>query len=161
VGRLSAPLLKVFRGEAAIILTSKTPAPVLTLLAKTDDEAATRRTLAQLPATVRKSFATAVWDGKVAVSTDPSGIAAVKAGGRHLADTDNFKKTVGNHPDRVSSLLFLDFSRLLTLGEATGLSDSSAYRAAKADLEQVRAIGAATSGNDSESTAEIALLLTP
>jgi hypothetical protein len=161
VGRLSKPLLQVFRGESAIVLTAKAPAPVLTLLARTDDEAATRRTLAELPAAVRKSFATAVWDGKVAVSTDPSGIQAMKAGGKHLADTANFTKTVGNHPDRVSSLLFLDFSRLLTLGEATGLSDSSAYRAAKADLQRVRAIGAATSGNDSESTAEIALLLTP
>jgi hypothetical protein len=60
----------------------------------------------------------------------------------------------------VSSLLFLDFSRLLTLGEATGLGNSTAYRAAKADLQKVRAIGAATSGNDSESTAEISLLLT-
>ena len=61
----------------------------------------------------------------------------------------------------MSSLLFLDFSRLLTLGEQTGLEASRAYQAAKADLEKVRAIGAHTSGNDSESTAEIALLLTP
>jgi hypothetical protein len=160
VGQLSAPLLKVFPGEAAIILTSKTPAPVLTILAETKDEAAARKTLAGLPSAVHKSFSTAVWDGKVAVSTDPSGIAAVKAGGQHLGDTANWKKAVGNHPESVSSLLFLDFSRLLTLGEATGLSDSSAYRAAKADLQRVRAIGAATSGNDSESTAEISLLLT-
>jgi hypothetical protein len=160
VGSLSAPLLKVFPGEAAIILTEKTPAPVLTILARTSDENATRQALARLPAAVRRAFATAVWDGKVAVSTDPSGIAAVRAGGRHLADTANFTKSVGNHPDAVSSLLFLDFSRLLGLAEATGLGSSSAYKAAKADLQKVRAIGAATSGNDSESTAEITLLLT-
>jgi hypothetical protein len=49
----------------------------------------------------------------------------------------------------------------LTLGEATGLSGSTAFQAAKADLEKVRAIGASTSGNDSESTAEISLLVTP
>jgi hypothetical protein len=159
VGQLNAPLLKIFPGEAAIILTSRTPAPVLTLLAATKDEGETRRALAQLPAAVRKSFSTAVWDGKVAVSTDASGIAAVRDG-KHLADTQNWEKTVGNHPESVSSLLFLNFSRLLTLGEATGLSDSSAYRAAKADLHKVRAIGAATSGNSSESTAEISLLLT-
>lgn len=160
VGSLSAPLLKVFPGEAAIVLTEKTPAPVLTILAKTGDEAATRRALSGLPAAVRKAFATAVWDGKVAVSTDPSGIAAVRANGKHLADTANFTKSVGNHPVAVSSLLFLDFSRLLGLAEATGLGTSSAYKAAKADLQEVRAIGAATSGNDSESTAEITLLLT-
>ena len=66
---------------------------------------------------------------------------------------------VGNHPDRVSSLIFLDFSRLLTLGEQTGLGSSPAYQAAKGDLDKVRAIGAHTSGNDSESTAEISLLI--
>jgi hypothetical protein len=160
VGSLSAPLLKVFPGEAAIVLTEKTPAPVLTILARTSDEAATRKALSGLPAAVRRAFATAVWDGKVAVSTDPSGIAAVRAGGKHLGDTANFTKAVGNHPDAVSSLLFLDFSRLLGLAEATGLGDSSAYKAAKADLQRVGAIGASTSGNDSESTAEITLLLT-
>lgn len=160
VGSLSAPLLKVFPGEAAIVLTEKTPAPVLTILARTKDEAATRRALAGLPAAVRRAFATAVWDGKVAVSTDPSGIADVRAGGKHLGDTANFTKSVGNHPDVVSSLLFLDFSRLLGLAEATGLGSSSAYKAAKADLQKVSAIGASTSGNDSESTAEITLLLT-
>jgi hypothetical protein len=160
VGSLTGPLLKVFPGEAAIVLTEKTPAPVLTILARTSDEAATRKALAGLPAAVRRAFSTAVWDGKVAVSTDPSGIAAVRAGGKHLADTANFTKAVGNHPDAVSSLLFLDFSRLLGLAEATGLGDSSAYKAAKADLQRVGAIGASTSGNDSESTAEITLLLT-
>jgi hypothetical protein len=160
VGSLSQPLLKVFPGEAAIVLTEKTPAPVLTILARTTDAAATRRALAALPAAVRRAFSTAVWDGKVAVSTDPSGIAAMRAGGKHLGDTANFTKSVGNHPDAVSSLLFLDFSRLLTLAEATGLGGSSAYKAARADLRHVRAIGAATSGNDSESTAEITLLLT-
>ncbi|HWH93926.1 MAG TPA: hypothetical protein VNT03_08690 [Baekduia sp.] len=161
VRQLSRPLLKVFPGEAAIILTSKTPAPVLTVLARTGDEGATRKALGALPSAVRKRFSTDVWDGKVAVSTDASGITAVKAAGKHLADTENWSKAVGNHPESVSSLLFLDFSRLLTLGEATGLRDASAYRAAKADLQRVRAIGAATSGNDSESTAEISVLTTP
>jgi hypothetical protein len=160
-GALDKPLLKVFPGEAAIILTSSAPAPVLTLLAATEDEAAARKALADLPAAVRKTLSTAVWDGKVAVATDAKGIAAVKAGGKHLTDTANWQKTVGNHPESVSSLLFLNFNRLLELGEATGLSDSSAYRAAKADLQKVRAIGASTSGNDSESTAEISLLVTP
>jgi hypothetical protein len=160
-GSLDEPLLKVFPGEVAVILTSSTPAPVLTLLAATKDEAATRKALAGLPAAVRATLATEVWDGKVAVATDAKGIAAVKGGGKRLVDTANWQKTVGNHPESVSSLLFLDFTRLLKLGEATGLSDSSAYRAAKADLQKVRAIGATTSGNSSESTAEISLLLTP
>jgi hypothetical protein len=161
VGSLGKPLSKVFPGEVAIILTAATPAPVLTLLAATKDEAGARAALAGLPAAVRKALTSAVWDGKVAVSTDPKGIAAVKGGGKHLTDLPNWQKSVGNHPELVSSLLFLDFSRLLTLGEQTGLSTSSAFRSAKADLQKVRAIGASTSGSTSESTAEISLLLTP
>jgi hypothetical protein len=160
VTQLADPLKKVFPGEAAIVLTSAAPAPVLTIMGHAKDEAATRRTLAALPAAVRRSFATAVWDGKVAVSTDPKGIAAVRADGEHLPDGGQWSKTVGNHPESVSSLLFLNFSRLLTLGEQTGLAQSKAYQAAKADLSQVRAVGAYTSGSDSESTAEISLLIT-
>jgi hypothetical protein len=159
VGKLDRPLRKVFPGEAAIVLTSAAPAPVLTILAHADDESATRAALASLPAAVRKSFATAVWDRKVAVSTDPKGIEAMKAGGEHLTETGQWSKALGNHPESVSSVLFLDFSRLLTLGEQTGLGQSSAYQAAKGDLSKVRAIGAHTSGNDSESTAEIFLLI--
>jgi hypothetical protein len=160
VGSIDSDLLKLFSGEAAIVLTPATPAPVLTLLARTKDEAATRRGLAKLPAPLRKAFSMAVFDGKVAVSTSPAGIRAVQAKGPHLSDTVQWRKSVGNHPDLVSSLLFLDFKRLLQLGEQTGLSASSAYQAAKGDLQKVGAIGAHTSGNDSESTAEISLLIT-
>jgi hypothetical protein len=160
-GSLDGPLLKAFPGEAAVVLTEATPAPILTVVAHAKDPAAARKALGALPASVRKTLSSAVFDGKVAVSTDPKGIAAVRAKGRRLADTANFRKAVGNHPNALSSLLFLDFTRLLTLGEATGLGDSSAYQAAKDDLTRVRAIGASTTGNDSESTAEISLLVTP
>lgn len=159
-GSLDGPLLKAFPGEAAVILTEATPAPILTILAHAKDEAAANKALAGLPAAVRKTLSTAVWDGKVAVSTSPKGIAAVKGGGKRLTDTENWRKAVGNHPDLLSSLLFLNFTRLLKLGEATGLGDSSAYQAARADLQKVQAIGASTTGNDSESTAEISLLVT-
>jgi hypothetical protein len=161
VGSLDEPLQKIFPGEVAIILTAATPAPVLTLLGAAKDEARVRQELAALPAAVRKRLSSAVWDGKVAVATDPKGPAAVKRGGKHLTDLANWQLSVGNHPDLLSSLLFLDFSRLLTLGEETGLSASSAYRSAKADLQKVRAIGANASGTSSESTAEISLLIKP
>jgi hypothetical protein len=134
---------------------------VLTLLARTKDEAATRRALARLPKGLRTAFKTDVFDGKVAVSTSAAGLRAVKGGGEHLGDTDQWSKAVGNHPESVSSLLLLDFTKLLQLGEQTGLRDVPAYRAARADLQKVRAIGAHTSGTASESTAEISLLFTP
>jgi hypothetical protein len=154
---IDANVLKLFSDETAVILLPSTPAPVLALLARTKDEAASRRTLAKLP----KGFSTAVFDGKVVVSTSPKGVAALKAKSPRLDGTDQWRKAVGDHPDSVSSLLFLDFSRLLTLGEQTGLGSSSAFQGAKADLEKVQAVGAGTSGNDSESNAEISLLITP
>jgi hypothetical protein len=159
-GSLDEPLLKVFPGEAAVVLQESTPAPILTILANTKDPAGAQKALDGLPAAVRKTLSSAVWDGKVAVSTSPKGIAAVKAKRQRLTDTENWRKTVGNHADSLSSLLFLDFTRLLKLGEATGLGDSSAYQAAKDDLGKVQAVGASTIGNDSESTAEISLLIT-
>jgi hypothetical protein len=156
---LDPALLKVFRGEAAVILTPHAPAPILTLLARTGDEAATRRALGHLPAGLRRQLTTAVFDGKVAVSTSEEGIRAVRDDGQRLVDTDQWRKAAGDHPDVVSSLVFLDFSRLLTLAEQTGLDESPSYRSAKADLAKVQAIGAHTSGNPTESTAEISLLI--
>ena len=47
-GGLDRDLLGLFDGEVALVVQSQTPAPVLSLLAKTDDEAATRRTLDRL-----------------------------------------------------------------------------------------------------------------
>ncbi|WP_445151090.1 hypothetical protein [Baekduia sp. Peel2402] len=159
-GSLNGPLLKAFPGEAAVVLTEATPAPILTIIANAKDPAAAQKALDGLPASVRKTLSSAIFDGKVAVSTSPKGIAAVKAKGQRLTDTANWRKAVGNHPDLLGSLLFLDFTRLLKLGEATGLGDSSAYKAARGDLTRVQAIGASTTGNDSESTAEISLLVT-
>jgi hypothetical protein len=159
VGDIDPNLLKLFQGESAIVLLPAAPAPVLALVARTSDEAATRQALAKLPAALRRAFKTAVFDGKVVVATSQAGIDAIRDPGTRLTDTDQWRKAVGDHPDRVSSLVFLDFSRLLQLGEQTGLGDSRAYQAYKRDLQQVRAIGAHTSGSGSESTAEISLLL--
>jgi hypothetical protein len=160
-GSLDGPLLKAFPGEAAVVLSESAPAPILTIIAHAKDPVAAQKAIDGLPASVRKTLSSAVFDGKVAVSTDPKGIAAVRAKGKRLTDTENWRKAVGNHPDLLGSLLFLNFTRLLKLGEATGLGDSSAYKAARADLTRVQAIGASTTGNDSESTAEISLLVTP
>jgi hypothetical protein len=57
----------------------------------------------------------------------------------------------------VSSVLFLDFTELLRLGEQTGLGDSRAYQSVRDDLQKVRAVGAWSSGAGDESTAEINL----
>ncbi|MDX6651161.1 MAG: hypothetical protein QOJ97_3112, partial [Solirubrobacteraceae bacterium] len=55
----------------------------------------------------------------------------------------------------VTSLVFLDFSQLLRLGERTGLNDSRSYLAIREDLNKVKAVGAAASGGDTESNTEL------
>ena len=60
-------------------------------------------------------------------------------------------------PSKVTSLVFLDFSQLLRLGERTGLTDSQSYLAIREDLSHIKALGAATSGGGNESTTELLL----
>ena len=55
------------------------------------------------------------------------GVRAVKERDGTLEDNGSFDATLGARPDRVTSLVFLDFSQLLQLGERTGLSDSRSY----------------------------------
>jgi hypothetical protein len=97
----------------------------------------------------------AVFDGKLVVSTSLSGVRAVKQRKGSLADNESFDATLGGHPKEVTSLVFLDFSQLLALGERTGLSDSRSYLAVREDLRKVKAVGAAATGGASESTTEL------
>ncbi len=62
---------------------------------------------------------------------------------------------LGDRPDRVGTLGFLDFSQLLELGEQTGLNDSRAYLRVRDDLRKITAIGVSSSSGEGESTAEI------
>ena len=154
-------------------------------MAKTDDEQRTRAALRALqgpleraltikgapaPKFVRKQdafqlqlakgleFDYAVFDGKLVVSTQLAGIAAVRKSGDKLPGTDPWKDVLGGKTDEpVTSLVFLDFSQLLRLGEQTGLNDSRAYLAVKQDLQKVRAIGARSQSGKDQSTAEITL----
>jgi hypothetical protein len=99
----------------------------------------------------------AVFDGKLVVSTSLAGVRAVKDKGGSLADSESFDATLGDRPSKVTSLVFLDFSQLLRLGERTGLSDSRSYLAAREDLRKVKAVGAAASGGETESTTELSI----
>ena len=99
----------------------------------------------------------AVFDRRLVISTSLQGIRAVKGSGGSLPDTGPFKATLGDRPKEVTSLLFLDFSELLTLGERTGLSDSRTYLQVRDDLKKVRAVGASATAGETESTTELFL----
>lgn len=190
---LERDVLPVFRGESALWLKASSPAPVLTLIAATRDERATRQALARLQGPLLAAFAPppggpgqarvfeqktvagapafrlqlgpgveldyAVFDRKVVISTSLEGIRDVRRSSSPLADTGPFQATLADRPDRVTSLVFLDFARLLALGERSALARTPAYQAIRGDLRQVRAVGAASSGGRGDSTTEVFVAL--
>jgi len=91
------------------------------------------------------------------MSTNLAGIRAVKRAGGSLTGSGSYEATLGSRPKKVTSLVFLDFSQLLGLGERTGLDASRNYLAARNDLRRIRAVGASTSGGATESTTELRL----
>jgi hypothetical protein len=99
----------------------------------------------------------AVVDGLVIVSTSTAAIAEIVRGGRSLGGTTAFHRVLGGRPDRVTSLLFLDFSQLLSLGEQTGLVRSSLLRRLAPDLDRIRTIGASSTSGEADTTAELFL----
>jgi hypothetical protein len=188
-------IVSIFRGETAVAIApatrTKSRAPTLVIVARTQDEAATRTALAALELPLEQLFPApssgpgqaplfndrqiagvtahqlslapglefdyAVFNGLVVISTSLNGIAGVAARAHPIANDSSFKSTLANRPDRVTSLLFLDFSQLLSLGEQTGLTRSARYRAIRADLEKVRAVGLDSTSGEADTTAELFL----
>jgi hypothetical protein len=102
-------------------------------------------------------FDYAVFGGKLVLSTSLDGIAGVAHHARSILDQPAYRLTLGNHPARLSSLLFLDVNQLLRLDEQTGLITGARFRTLKPDLERVHAIGLDSTSGEAESTAELFL----
>ncbi len=186
-GRLDGDLLSLFRQEVAVTITPAVPAPTLSLIARAKDPAATAGTLRRLQAPLARVLGTpgqpvptwkavggafqlnpapgieldyAVVGDKLVLSTKLAGIDAARKLQGRLTDSAAYKAALGEKPGKpVTSLVFLDFSQLLRLGEQTGLNDSQTYLAAKDDLQRVRAIGARSSSDGTQSTAELLITI--
>jgi hypothetical protein len=99
----------------------------------------------------------AVFDGVAVISTSLNGIAEIAGMGRSLAMDPTYRRAFRDRPARVTSLLFLDFSQLLSLGEQTGLLRGSLLRRLGPDLERIKAIGASSTSGEADTTAELFL----
>jgi hypothetical protein len=95
--------------------------------------------------------------GRLIASTNLTGILAAVRTPKPITESETFGKVVNGAPSPVSSLLFLDFSQLLGLGEQSGLADDPGYARFRADLRKIRAIGAASSTEGNLTTAELFL----
>ena len=102
-------------------------------------------------------FDYAVAGGLVIVSTSLDAVTSVIEHARALQDDAAYRSAMPNRPQRVTSLLFLDFSQLLSFGEQTGLTRSARYRALRADLDKIRTVGLDSTSGEADSTAELFL----
>jgi hypothetical protein len=98
-----------------------------------------------------------VSSGLVVISTSFSGAAEIVHRGGTLSADRAYRTSVPDRSGRATSLLFLDFSQLLSLGEQTGLARSASYGALRADLARIRAVGLHATGGEADSTAELFL----
>jgi hypothetical protein len=99
----------------------------------------------------------AVFNGLAVLSTSRDGIALVASHQRSLAQDASFKATTGDRPDRVTSLLFLDFSQLLSLGEQIGLTGTARLRALLPDLQKIRAVGLSSTSGEADTTTQLSI----
>jgi hypothetical protein len=97
----------------------------------------------------------AVSGGLVIISTSLQGIAAVAQRQHALAHDPSFAAVLGDRPKLVTSLVFLDFVRLLGLGEQTGLTSSARFRALRQDLDKIQAIGLTSTRAPGVSSSEL------
>ena len=99
----------------------------------------------------------AVFNGMVVVGTSLDAIGAIATHKRSVADDQAFRAGVAGSPPNTRSLLFLNFSQLLSLGEQTGLLQSSRFQTLSADLLRIRAIGLDSTTGEADTTAELFL----
>jgi hypothetical protein len=99
----------------------------------------------------------AVFRGLVVVSTSVRAIGAVARHSSTLAGAERYGAVLPGGSSRVTSLLFLDFSQLLSLGEQIGLTASARLPTVRPDLERIRAVGLTSSRGEAETTAELFL----
>ena len=83
-------------------------------------------------------LAYAIFDGKLAISTNPRGVEAAIAGDEDLAGIDAYREATAGQPDEVSALVFLNLDGLVKLAEPRGLAEIVSDFSA--DLARLRAL---------------------
>ncbi|MGI9185619.1 MAG: DUF3352 domain-containing protein [Solirubrobacteraceae bacterium] len=83
----------------------------------------------------------AVFHGLVVISTSLEGVAAVAQHSHALSSDPGFRFALDARPERLTSLVYLDFGRLLALGQQTGFTRSTRVTALLRDLEKITSVG--------------------
>lgn len=99
----------------------------------------------------------AVFDGLAVVSTSADAIGAIARHSRPMSADAEYRKAVGDPANRVTSLVSIDFSQLLSLAEQTGLTHGASVGAIGADLARIHSVGLTSAAGDNDTTAELFL----
>jgi hypothetical protein len=116
-----------------------------------------RATISELTLAPGLQLDWAVSHGLVILSTSPGAIASVLAHRVPLSSTAVYRAAVAGLSSPATSLVFFDLGPLLRLGSQTGLIGGSTLAALIPTLEQVRAIGLATTRGETDTTTELQL----
>ncbi len=111
----------------------------------------------QASTTVNLSYA--VFDGKLVVSTDPAGIAQVRAGGQTLADSGAYERATDQLPDQVSALVFLNLDELFGQVTRTDLVEDPYFANLSVLFDNASSLGLAVNGEDDLIRSELFLAL--
>lgn len=94
----------------------------------------------------------AVHDGTLALSTNAAALAAVVRPQGSIVDNPVYRAVIPDSQSELTSIVFFDFSQLLSLFEPLGLTGASGLLA---DLQSVRAVGLTSMSGEAQSTAEL------
>lgn len=94
----------------------------------------------------------AVHDGTLALSTSEAALAAVLKPQGSVVDNPDYKAVIPDSQSELTSIVFFDFSQLLSLFEPLGLTGASGLAA---DLQSVRAVGFTSLSGEAQTTAEL------
>jgi hypothetical protein len=101
-----------------------------------------------------------VWNDLVVVSTSLQAIAEVAARTRALAGDAAYRAVISDpaHPTGpLSSLVFVDFNRLLALAGELGLTSGTRTRELLPDLSKIRTVGLTSKSTNRDTTTELTL----
>jgi hypothetical protein len=105
------------------------------------------------------TLAYALFEDKLVVSTDPAGVEQVLADEDGLASSESYRETVGELPDDVAALVFLNLDELLGLAEQAGLAEDPLYASLSDDIAIFRSLGLAVTSGDDEIHSELFLAI--
>jgi hypothetical protein len=90
--------------------------------------------------------------GTLAVSTSAAALAAVVRPRGSIGDNPDYKAVIPDSQSELTSIVFFDFSQLLSLFEPLGLTSDSGLGA---DLQRISAVGLTSTGGEAQTTAEL------